>query len=180
MALANKKLILRAVEPEDLELLYLWENMPEYWNTGNTRQPYSKFALKNYISQLHANIYDAGQLRMMMVSQADKETVGTVDLFDFDIHHSRVALGLFVAPDQHRKGYAKAALQLIENYVFDFLKINQLYCFIAVENKASVKLFSNENFSKVRLEKWIKSSADYDDVYIFQQFREDYLAKKQA
>jgi len=178
MSLENNKLILRAVEPEDLEVLYVWENMPSFWKTGNTRQPYSKFALKEYVSRINSNIYETGQLRLMMVAKESGKTVGTVDLFDFDIHHSRVALGLFVAPQHQGKGFAKAALQLVESYVFNFLKINQLYCHIAASNKASINMFTKENFTKTKLTDWIKSESGFEDVFVFQQFIRDYRDKE--
>lgn len=179
MSLENNILRLRALEPEDLEILYIWENMPVFWETGNTRQPYSKFALKEYISQTNTNIYETGQLRLMMVDKSSGKTVGTVDLFDFDIHHSRIAFGLFVAPEFQGKGFAKAALQLIEDYVFNYLKIYQLYCHIAVNNKASTSMFKKENFSEIVLKKWIKTGSGFEDITVFQQFIDDYLKRKQ-
>jgi len=175
MNLSNTILSLRAPEPEDLELLYKWENMAQYWDSGNTRQPYSRYALKQYISECHKDIYESRQLRLMMTDTTSGETVGTVDLFDFDLHHSRLALGLFVAPEYKKKGYASAALQLTEAYVFDFLKINQLYCHIAASNTASIAMFTNRNFSSVLLHQWIHTEEGFSDVILFQQFREDYL-----
>ena len=175
MHLMNKTLQLRAPEPEDLELLYEWENMTQFWDSGNTRQPYSRFALKQYISEYHKDIYETRQLRLMMTDATTGRTVGTVDLFDFDLHHSRIALGLFVAPEHKKKGYASAALQLTEAYVFEFLKVNQLYCQIAASNTASFSMFTNRNFSSVILKHWIRSTDDFEDVVLFQQFREQYL-----
>lgn len=178
MLLENNILRLRAPEPEDLEVLYAWENMPVFWEAGNTRQPYSKFALKAYISQINTNIYETNQLRLMMIDVASGETVGTVDFFDFDIHHSRIALGLFVAPGFQGKGFAKAALQLTEDYVFEYLKINQLYCHIAKSNTASINMFEKENFSTTLLKKWIKTTKGFEDIVVFQQFMDDYLIRK--
>lgn len=178
MYLQNDILKLRAPEPEDLELLYLWENMPDYWETGNTRQPYSKFALKEYISQTNTNLYESNQLRLMMEDLKTSETVGTVDLFDFDLHNGRIALGLFVAPEFQKKGYAKAALQITEEYVFGFLKINQLYCHIAKNNHASIQMFEKENFSKSILKNWIKSPSGFEDIIVFQQFIDEYNVEK--
>ena len=34
--LENERVCLRALEPEDLELLYRWENDSELWEVGNT------------------------------------------------------------------------------------------------------------------------------------------------
>lgn len=39
MLLSNDRVRLRALEPEDLELLYRWENDPELWEVGNTLAP---------------------------------------------------------------------------------------------------------------------------------------------
>ncbi len=179
MLLENEKIQLRAVEPEDLDRLYLWENNAQLWIAGNTRNPYSKFLLRQYISESEKNIYDSKQLRLMMDCKNSGKTVGTVDLFDFDIHNSRIALGLFVEDVFQGKGYAKASLQLVEQYIFDFLKINQLYVQIAVNNLASIHLFEKENFEKTGvLKDWIKTIDEFESIVVFQQFRANYLSKK--
>ena len=56
--LQNETILLRAVEPEDLEVLYKWENDTSIWDVGNTRQPYSMYMLKQYIDQNDKNIYE--------------------------------------------------------------------------------------------------------------------------
>ncbi len=175
MFLENDNYKLRAPEPEDLECLYRWENMPEYWTTGNTRQPWSRFALKHFISQTSSDIYTNGHLRLMIVEKLTGLQVGTVDLFDFDLHHSRIAFGLFVAPEFQGKGIAAQALVMLEKYIFEFLKINQLYCFISTENKASMRMFEKQNFSKTILKSWISGKSGYEDVAVFQQFRIDFI-----
>ena len=45
---------LRAPEPEDLEVMYLFENTPTLWEASNATGPYSKIYLKQYIEQ-HQN-----------------------------------------------------------------------------------------------------------------------------
>lgn len=181
MYLQNNILRLRAVEPEDLERLYAWENNADLWDVGNTRNPYSKFALKQYISQSEIDIYESKQLRLMMVCQQTGETVGTVDLFDFDIHNSRIALGLFVDNTYQGKGYAKESLLLIEEYVFDYLKVNQLYVHIANNNFVSKLMFEKQNYEKNGvLKNWIKTVDGFEDIILFQRFRETYIQKKAA
>ena len=178
MLLENEKLRLRAVEPEDLDRLYAWENNSQLWDVGNTRNPFSRFVLRQYIVDSDKDIYENKQLRLMMVSKVTDETVGTVDLFDFDIHNSRIALGLFVDAAFQGKGYAKASLRLIEEYVFNYLKINQLYCHIAETNTASMRMFEQENFEKTGLLKdWIKTTDGFENIVLFQQFRKVYLSR---
>ena len=114
----------------------------------------------------------------MMVSTETGETVGTVDLFDLDIHHSRVALGLFVDPTFQGKGYARASLHLVEDYVFNFLKINQLYCHISETNTASRLLFEKEGYeTNGILKNWIRTMDGYENIILFQLFRDNYLAR---
>lgn len=172
MLLENDKIRLRAVEPQDLEQLYVWENNPTLWHVGNTRQPYSKFALKQYILQVDEDLYESKQLRLMITDISEGKTVGTVDLFDFDIHNSRIALGLFVDATEQGKGYASAALHLIEDYVFNFLQINQLYCHIAETNMASRQMFEKEGYeTNGMMKNWIKTPEGFDNIILFQRFR---------
>lgn len=172
MLLENDKIRLRAVEPQDLEQLYVWENNPTLWHVGNTRQPYSKFALKQYILQVDKDIYESKQLRLMITDISTEKTIGTVDLFDFDIHNSRIALGLFIDVTEQGKGYARAALHLTEDYVFNFLQINQLYCHIAETNIASRQMFEKEGYeTNGMMKNWIKTPEGFNNIILFQRFR---------
>ena len=175
MFLENENIRLRAVEPEDLDRLYTWENNTQIWDVGNTRNPYSRYVLKQYIVNSDKDIYESKQLRLMMVSIQTGETVGTVDLFDFDIHNSRIALGLYVDAAFQGNGFARESLHLIEEYVFTYLKIHQLYCHIAMNNTASIRLFEQEKYEKTGfLKDWIKTSRGFEDIVVFQQFKEVY------
>ena len=162
---------LRAPEPEDLELLYKWENDSSGWHSGNTRAPYSRFQLKKYIAESTFDIFETKQLRLMMMEKTTSQVVGTVDLFDFDLHHSRVALGLYVAPEFQGRGYARESLKLAENYVFNFLKINQLYVQIAESNMPSRKLFENNYELHGMLKHWIKTFEGFENILTYQKFR---------
>ena len=64
MLLSNDRVRLRALEPEDLELLYRWENDPELWEVGNTLAPYSRYILKEYIAGSDRSIYEGFQVRI--------------------------------------------------------------------------------------------------------------------
>ena len=107
----NKVIRLRALEPEDLELLYEWENNDSNWVISNTVSPFSKYTLKRYLENSHKNIYETGQLRLMIDHIPDKLTIGTIDIFDFDPFHKRAGLGILIANEAYRrKGYASMSL----------------------------------------------------------------------
>ena len=62
----DTEIILRALEPTDIDALYKWENDPEIWHVSNTCTPYSKYILEKYIENSHLDIYQVKQLRLMI------------------------------------------------------------------------------------------------------------------
>jgi diamine N-acetyltransferase len=161
---------LRAPEPEDLELIYEWENNNSYWLISNTIVPFSRFTLKRYIENSHKNIFETGQLRLMIDHIADKKTIGTIDIFDFDAFHKRAGLGILIADvDYRRKGYAGMALKCLIDYCFKTLQLHQLYCNILANNCESMELFTKHGFVLIGIKKdWVKSADGYLDEYIYQ------------
>ena len=161
---------LRALEPEDLELLYEWENNDSNWIISSTISPFSKYILKRYLENSHKNIYETGQLRLMIEHIPDKLTIGTIDIFDFDPFHKRAGLGILIANEAYRrKGYATMALTCLIEYCFKTLQMHQLYCNILANNCESMDLFKKQGFVQAGQKKdWIKTSEGYFDEYFFQ------------
>ena len=48
---------LRAIEPEDLDVIYDIENDLELWTVGYTNAPYSRYILHDYIANATSDIY---------------------------------------------------------------------------------------------------------------------------
>ncbi len=167
--LANDKIRLRALEPEDLGLLYQWENDTTLWHVGATVSPFSRFVLKEYIAESHRNIYELRQLRFMIVWLPTSETVGMIDLYDFDPHNRRAAVGVLIDPAHQRQGIASEALMLIKEYAFRFLHLHQLYVHVQKENVASIALFRSNGFVHAGvLSQWVATPDGYSDVWIMQ------------
>ena len=171
----SKEIKLRALEPEDLELLYIWENNDSYWMLSNTVTPFSKYTLKRYLENSHKNIYETGQLRLMIDHIQDKITIGTIDIFDFDPFHKRAGLGILIANEAYRrKGYASMALSSIISYCFKTLQLHQLFCNILATNCESIDLFKKHGFIQTGVKKeWVKTSDGYLDESIYQLINKD-------
>lgn len=164
------KIRLRALEPEDLELLYDWENNNLYWTISNTVSPFSKYTLKRYLENSHKNVYETGQLRLMIDHLDDKITIGTIDIFEFDPFHKRAGIGILIANEAYRrKGYASMALACLIEYCFKTLQLHQLFCSILANNCESIDLFRKQGFVQTGVKKdWIKTSDGYLDEMTFQ------------
>ncbi|MCX6237797.1 MAG: GNAT family N-acetyltransferase [Bacteroidia bacterium] len=171
--LSNDIITLRAIEPEDIELLYAWENDPEIWEVSHTLVPYSKYILALYIKNSDKDIYESKQLRLM-IDTSDGKTIGAIDLFDFEPYHSRVGIGLLIHNRENRsKGYATAALELLITYCFNKLNIHQLYVNIETENKVSIHLFEKHGFSICGNKKeWLRTDSGWKDELILQLIRQ--------
>lgn len=167
--LENEQIRLRALEPEDLELLYRWENNPEWWSLGCTVSPYSHYVLKEYITESHRDIFDLKQLRLMIELRSTGAAIGMVDLYDFDLHYRRAGAGILVDPLYQHNGLAKEALNLLMEYAFSFLKLHQLYAHIPVTNTPSKELFTRCRFVVTGiLTDWIWMDNSYSDVLVMQ------------
>ena len=161
--------MLRALEPLDIETLYKWENDPAVWTVGCTLAPYSRQQLTDYVMSYDGDIYSARQLRLMIVSDITGETVGTVDLYDFDATNSRCGVGILIAPPFRMQGYAIKALEEIAAYCRSRLSLHQLWCVIGADNDASRVLFKKAGYTASgRLRSWLRSSGRYTDAYIYQ------------
>lgn len=170
-----KEIRLRALEPEDLELLYIWENNESFWIISNTITPFSRFTIKQYLEHSHKSIYETGQLRLMIDLIADKSAIGTIDIFDFDQYHRRAGLGILVAdPVFRRKGYASMALSCLTEYCFRTLHLHQLFCNILSNNSESMELFKKQGFTECGIKReWVRGPDGYLDEHIFQLLNPD-------
>ena len=63
----SERVRLRAMEPEDLEVMYAMENDSQTWDVTNFTVPYSRFVLKQYIENSECDMFADRQLRMMIV-----------------------------------------------------------------------------------------------------------------
>ncbi len=170
MILENDGIRLRAVEPEDLELLYRWENDETNWKQGNTLVPYSRYILKKYIAGSGKSIFETGQLRLMIDVLPDERTIGTLDLYDFDQFHNRAGVGILIADESDRqKGYASSALACMINYAFETIGLHQLWCNILESNAPSLNLFTHHGFTICGSRKeWAKMSDGYETEHLLQ------------
>ena len=163
---------LRALEPEDLDVLYQVENDYRLWNVGVTNVPYSRYALHNYIVLQTGDIYTDRQVRLMMENE-EGEAVGIVDVVNFDPQHLRAELGVVVMEKYRRRGYAGEALREVIRYSVETLHLHQLYTFVDKANEASLSLFLKMGFEKVAcLRDWLFDGRQYHDTLFLQLFCE--------
>lgn len=170
--LKGKLTQLRAIEPKDVDLIHKWENDSSIWYMSNTITPYSKHVIRQFIENSHHDIYQNKQLRLMIekIDGDSTETIGAIDLFDFDPMHKRAGVGILIADKTNRgKGFASDALNVLINYCFTILQLHQLFCNITADNAKSITLFQNKGFELIGNKKdWLLFYDGKKDELLFQ------------
>ena len=159
---------LRALEPDDLDILYNVENDVALWAVGNTNAPYSREVLRQYLLSTTCDIYTDKQLRLV-VETHDGEAVGMVDLLSFDAMNARAEVGIVTLAAHRQKGYGRSALRQLVGYSCEVLHLHQLYAYVASDNQPSLRLFQSCGFvAACELRDWLKTSSGYQSVVLMQ------------
>jgi diamine N-acetyltransferase len=170
--LSKDKIRLRALEPTDLDWLFNIENKESLWEISNTTQPFSRDILTRYIQNANLDFYKARQIRLVI--EFKNQSVGLVDLFDYEPPHHRAGIGIYIVPGFESKGIASQAIKIMINYAHNILQLHQLYADVAVDNKKSIALFKKLNFNLIGTKKdWIYSQGIYKDQLQFQKIIND-------
>lgn len=167
MLLQKNNLKLRSPELHDLDFLFDIENDTSLWHLSNTISPFSRFDLEQYILLADKDIFNAKQLRFIIELNND-ETVGIIDLFDFDPINRRAGVGIIICQNEQNKGYASVALDILFDYSIKILGLHQLYCNIEFSNQASINLFVKKDFVNTAIKKdWnFKDGVWVDELFL--------------
>lgn len=166
------RLYLRAVEPEDLDFMYEVENDPDNWSVSDFSAPYSRYALRHYLENTQCDIYTDHQLRLMAVERASGRQVGIVDISDYSLRHARGEVGILIQSGYRGQGYAREALRMLCDYVFNYLSFHQLTARMTADNEASIRLFRSCGFAECGLLKgWWHVGDEFKDVVLMQLLR---------
>ncbi len=172
MFIKNDILALRSAEPGDAEQIYLWENDRDIWRISGTHAPYSRFQIEQFL--LGDNDLPSQKQIRLMIDLPNRQTIGCIDIFDYDAFNSRAGLGILIDKAFRQQGYAKAALTLCIEYLFKDVMLHQVYCSIDACNTESQKLFLGQGFEICGQRKdWIRTAERYIDVFEYQRINKE-------
>ncbi len=167
--LRGERVVLRAVEPSDIDFMYGVENDLENWGVSGTTLPFSQYILERFVESQSDDIHATRQLRLMIVTH-DGERVGTMDLFEYDPFNHRAGVGIFIVEPKRNMGYAADALRVVALYAKRVLQLHQLWCGVGAENAASLALFKRAGYAEVgRKREWIWRDGGYIDEVMLQK-----------
>ena len=168
--LRGKRIMLRAAEPEDLDLMYLVENDTSLWACGNANVPYSRFALRQFIEQTSNDINTDGQVRLVVALSENRNAIGFVDLQNYNLRYRRAEVGIVIMPEWQRQGIGEEVLGILAKYASKHLYIHQLFALVSVTNIAAQALFSKAGFNKTAtLQHSLRNGEEWQDAMVYQK-----------
>lgn len=173
--ISSNQITLRALEPNDIDRMYQWENDLSVWPVSGTVVPFSRYTMEQFVTNSQHDIYSSKQLRLAIDKKdhplISGHTIGYIDLFDFDPTHLRAGVGILIGETvERRKGYARESLQLLSKYAFSTLHLHQLYCHIHTDNEPSIRLFNAAGFTvSGELKHWSLINGAWKNVYLLQK-----------
>ena len=163
------KISLRALEPSDIDLLLRIENDDRYWKYANRTEPYSRDLLQKYIEQQKQDIFQVKQKRFA-ISIENTDTLGFIDIFDFEPMHRRAGVGIFILDKYRGIGIGRKSVTLLGEYAKTHLNLNCIYANIAKENTKSINLFESCGYKKIGLKKeWNYYENSFHGEYLYQK-----------
>ncbi|CAN5174178.1 GNAT family protein [soil metagenome] len=181
MSIPGNKVILRAIEEEDLPQLHIWANDEVLWaNLGGWRFPSSFDSLRAWFEGLKG---DTLNQRFAIEARADKRLIGTANLVNIDWKNNNAFHGMMLGAEGDRgKGYGCDTVMAIMRYAFDEMHLERLDTDIIEHNEASYALYVGKCGWKEegRLRRWHFRQGRYWDKFVIGVTRDDYAALAEA
>lgn len=166
MNIEGKKIILRAIDQKDFQLLLdLINDSETEYMLGGWSFPVSKQMQLDWIS---SQSNDSKTLRCIIDSIDDNSSIGTVMLTDIGYKNGNAEVHIKISDDGQRgKGYGFDALTTVIDYAFSELRLKCIYAKISTHNTASLSLFTKCGFEKEGiLRKRLFKRGEYMDVSV--------------
>ena len=163
-------LTLRAPEQNDVDRIFLWENDPGLFEVLPNAAPLSRLQVWDYIQNYNADPFSTHELRQMIVEDDSGDTVGYIDLFEFDTINHRAGIAIYIDEEFRCRGYGRQSLEILERYAIQTLALHQLWAIVAIDNEPSRRLFTSAGFKPAgRLRSWLRRRSQYTDALILQK-----------
>ncbi len=175
MNIHGKKVVLRAIEQRDLELLHKWANDPEIWYMlGGWHLPTSFLNQQSWFEGIQRD-----QLNQRFAIDApDVGLIGTSNLVDIDWKNNHAFHGMMLGDvDIRGKGYGVDAIMALMRYAFEELHLERLDGSMIEYNTISLNIYCNKlNWKQEgRQRNWYFRKNRYWDKIIVGITRGDYL-----
>lgn len=140
--ISGAKVYLRAIEPEDLDLLMVWRNQPNFRKYFREYREINSVMQKKWFEGIVLN--DKNTLMFSIVLQETGELIGCCGLCYINWIHRYAELSLYIGYQNayiDDNGCAEEACDLLFKYAFDELDLHKVWAEIFDFDEKKTKLF---------------------------------------
>ena len=177
MNIYGKKVYLRAMEPEDMEMLRAMTNDPETERMlGGWSFPVSKKGQMDWYERVAG---DRNNLRFTIVVTENDKAIGMVNLVDIDWKNGSAFHGIRLSADKGN-GYGTDAVMALMKYAFEELRLNRMDTTIIEYNTPSQGLYRKcgWTFEGTKKKAYYREGKHFDMLMVGITDDEYYLTKE--
>ncbi len=147
MKICSERILLRSLEKADAKAIFAYRSLPEvakyqYWEPFTEEQALT-FATRYGSADSHKK---DNWLAWAVIEKENNNFIGDCAL---KIINDKAEIGCNIAPRHQHRGYAKEVLNMLFDYCFDHLGIEEIFGITDSENTASVKLMESLQMTKL-------------------------------
>lgn len=172
----GKRVLLRAIELDDLPLLTRWRNDPEVYEHFYEHEPLSLTMQRRWFDGF---LQRQNEKYWLVETVVNPEPIGTVGLVNIDWRNRRAELGrVLIASGKFRHGgYGQEACELALGYAYGHLNLHRVYLDVFADNTPAVKFYRRLRFSEEgRLRQHVFAKGQYRDVLVFSLLASEFRA----
>ena len=142
----GEKINLSPINSDDYEIYTNWMNN---YDTAKFITQYTNIITekseKDYLERIENEKYN-----FAIVVKENNKLVGNISLMDYDQLNQRAELGIFIGNSEDRhKGYGTEAIQLLLNYAFNYLNLNNIFLKVYDLNKNAINVYKKIGFKQI-------------------------------
>jgi len=145
--LESKRIFLRPLEENDLEILFKWRNDLDFLSSCSVRRN-KAFDLQEFISELKRDFSKDRHLQMMILRRRDLHPTGTIYSYNFNGVDKHCFVTTFVDGRYRQSGHGAEAFCVFVSFLFKKFGLFKIYAEIYEYNRESLRIFEHAGFSK--------------------------------
>lgn len=174
----GQRVRLRAIEPDDWETYFAWNQDDEQARTLYfVPLPQSQEAVKRFADHASIQGQDDGGFRFVIENKAG-ELVGDITVDHCDQRVGSLSYGLNTKREHRRQGYASEAVLLVLRYYFQEMRYQKATVRVYSFNEPSMKLHEKLGFQQEgRIRRVVFTRGQYYDELVYGMTAEEFAEK---
>ena len=158
----------REISQDELSILLYLRNNELYESFYLYNLPETTFD----ISRFQRKVNEGGTLYYTLRFSETKELIGYIGLYNLNYIDRNVEIAIIVLSEYRGQGNGRRALEIIEEYCFNYLNLNKIYLSVISGNIAAYELYKKQNYIiEGTFKNHIYKHGNYHDIIYMAKFK---------